>query len=205
MIAEFYEPFHKKIEETKDTGKTFKGERLLGSDPESGKNVYVKIGRYGPMVQMGESGDEEKPRFASLRDDQSLDTISLEEALELLAFPKILGTYEDEDILLAIGRYGPYIKHKNTYYSLGKTEELSAVDRERAIRVIEEGREKKKKRLIHDYSGEKIKVLNGRYGPYISYAGKNYKIPKDSDPEKLTPADCKEIITKSKKKKTKKK
>ncbi|MFO7840895.1 MAG: type I DNA topoisomerase, partial [Fidelibacterota bacterium] len=202
MIAEFYDPFHKKIEETKDTGKAFKGERLLGSDPESGKNVYVKIGRYGPMVQMGESGEEEKPRFASLRDDQSLDTISLEEALELLAFPKILGTYEDEDIILAIGRYGPYIKHKNTYYSLGKAEELSAVDRERAISVIEEGREKKRKRLIHDFSGEKIKVLNGRYGPYISYAGKNYRIPKGSDPEKLTPAGCKEIIAKSKKKKT---
>ncbi|MDZ7821343.1 MAG: type I DNA topoisomerase [Candidatus Marinimicrobia bacterium] len=126
MIAEFYGPFHERIEETRKTADTFKGERLLGQDPESGKNVYVKIGRYGPMVQLGDSKTDEKPRFASLRDGQSLDGITLEEALQLLAFPKKLGRYEEEDVILAIGRYGPYIKHKNTDYSLdGSREPLS--------------------------------------------------------------------------------
>ncbi len=205
MIAEFYGPFHEKIEETRKTADTFKGERLLGRDPESGKNVYVKIGRYGPMVQLGDSKTEEKPRFASLRDGQSLDGITLEEALQLLAFPKKLGRYEEEDIILAIGRYGPYIKHKNTYYSLDGSRDLSAIGREDAVGIIEDGREKKRKKLIRDFPEANIKVLHGRYGPYITHGGRNYKIPKDEDPGTLTPADCKAIIADAKKKKKPKK
>lgn len=205
MIKEFYGPFHSKVEETKEKSEVFKGERLLGVDPESGNNVYVKIGRFGPMVQMGETKSEEKPRFASLQDDQRLDTIDLNAALSLLAFPKTVGNYEDEPMVVAFGRFGPYVKHKSKFYALAKTETPAEVGPERAIELIEEGREKARKRVIKDFAKEKIQVLNGRYGPYIAFDKKNYKIPKGTKPENLTPELCHEIIEKSKKAKSKKK
>lgn len=209
MIKEFYGPFHKKIEETKDTSETFKGERFLGVDPESGQNVYVKIGRFGPMVQMGESQSEEKPKFASLQDDQRLDTIDLKAALSLLAFPKNIGTYEEEIMVVAFGRFGPYVRHKGKFYSIPKSDSPAEVGPERAIELIEEGREKERKKVIHNFEKEGIQVLNGRYGAYIKYDGKNYKMPKGTEAEKLDVAACQEIIKNTKptgsKKKTKKK
>jgi DNA topoisomerase-1 len=205
MIKEFYGPFHAKIEETKDKSETFKGERFLGVDPDSGKNVYVKIGRFGPMVQLGESKSEEKPRFASLLEDQRLDTIDLTAALDLLSFPKTVGTYEDEPMVVAFGRFGPYVRHKGKFYSLPKTDNPAGVGPERAIELIEAGREKERKKVIKNFSEKHIQVLNGRYGPYIAFEKKNYKIPKGTDPESLTPEQCMEIIEKSKKAKGKKK
>ncbi|MEA2076947.1 MAG: type I DNA topoisomerase [Candidatus Marinimicrobia bacterium] len=203
MIKEFYVPFHAKIEETRDKSETFKGERLLGVDPESGNNVYVKIGRFGPMVQLGESKSEEKPRFASLQDDQRLDSIDLNSALSLLSFPKTIGHYEEDPMVVAFGRFGPYVKHKNKFYALAKDDTPAEVGPKRAIELIEEGREKARKRVIKDFTKEKIQVLNGRYGPYIVFGGKNFKIPKGSKPESLTPELCHEIIEKSKKAKGK--
>ena len=209
MIREFYTPFHAKIEETKEKSETFKGERLLGQDPQSLQNVYVKIGRFGPMVQLGESKSEEKPRFASLLDHQRIDTIDLKSALALLSFPKNIGSYEDEPVTVAFGRFGPYVKHKSKFYALAKTDIPTEVDIKRAIELIEEGREKARKRVIHHFEDEKIQVLNGRYGPYISYDGKNFKLPKGTEADKLDVLRCKEIIKNTKpsvsKRKTKKK
>jgi len=209
MIKEFYTPFHAKIEETKEKSEVFKGERLLGVDPTTGLNVYVKIGRFGPMVQMGETKSEEKPRFASLQDEQRLDTIDLKAALSLLSFPKTVGTYEDEPMVVAFGRFGPYVKHKSKFYALAKTETPAEIGPERAIELIEVGRETARKRLIHDFEEEKIQVLNGRYGAYIKYDGKNFKMPKGTEAEKLDAAACQEIIKNTKpsvsKRKTKKK
>jgi len=209
MIKEFYGPFHKKIEDTKETSETFKGERFLGVDPESGQNVYVKIGRFGPMVQLGESQSEEKPKFASLQDDQRLDTIDLKAALSLLSFPKKIGTYEDEIMVVAFGRFGPYVRHKGKFYSIPKTDMPAEVGPERAIELIEAGRERERKKVIHNFEKEKIQVLNGRYGAYIKYDGNNYKMPKGTEAEKLDVAACMEIIKNTKpsgsKKKTKKK
>jgi DNA topoisomerase I len=194
MIREFYGPFHKKIEENKVSKDTFKGERLLGQDPESGKNVYVKIGRYGPIAQLGEARSEEKPRFASLRDDQRLDSITLDEALELLAFPKKLGNYEDGEVTVAIGRYGPYVRHQNKFYPIPPDQKPEALDLDAAVKLIELGREKERNKVIVEFPEEKISVLKGRYGPYIRHGNKNYRIPKGQDPEKLTAEDCKKII-----------
>jgi len=205
MIKEFYMPFHDKIEKTRDMNESFKGERLLGVDPETGKNVYVKIGRFGPMVQLGESKSEEKPKFASLLEDQKLDTIDLKDALSLLSFPKTVGHYEEEPMVVSFGRFGPYVRHKGKFYALSKSDVPAEVDSARAIELIEEGREKARKKVIKDFTKEKIQVLNGRYGPYISHAGKNYKIPRKTDPESLNPDACMEIIEKSKKVKGKKK
>ena len=204
MIKEFYTPFHAKIEETKEKSEVFKGERLLGVDPTTGLNVYVKIGRFGPMVQMGETKSEEKPRFASLQDDQRLDTIDLKAALSLLSFPKTVGQYEDEPMVVSFGRFGPYVKHKSKFYALAKAETPAEVGPDRAIELIEEGREKARKRVIKDFAKEKIQVLNGRYGPYIAFNKKNFKIPKGKEPESLTPEACLEIIEKSKETKSKK-
>lgn len=205
MIREFYDPFHARIEKNLDNKENFKGERLLGKDPASGKNVYVKIGRFGPMVQLGESRSGEKPRFAGLQDDQRLDSITLKEAMELLAYPKEIGRYEDAALILALGRYGPYIKHKDAFYPVPKNTEISTITSDTAIVLIETSRERDRNKLIHDFVQEKIRVLNGRYGPYISHSGKNYKIPKHTDIEKLTADACREIIRQSPPKNQKKK
>lgn len=195
MIKEFYGPFHERVEETLEKSKKQSGERLLGTDPESGKNVYAKIGRYGPIVQIGDSLNEDKPRFAGMRKDQSIETITFEEALELFKLPKIIGTYEGEDLSVAIGRFGPYIKHKNQFYSLTKTDDPSSIAQERAIELIEAKRQKQKERTIKTFTEDPtLQVLKGRYGPYISKGKDNYRIPKGMTPESLTYKDCVKII-----------
>jgi DNA topoisomerase-1 len=205
MIGEFYESFHTKVEETTEKSGKFSGERLLGQDPESGKNVFVKIGRYGPMAQIGDTESEEKPRFAGLRKNQSLETITLEEALELFSFPKSIGSFEDEEVTVAIGRFGPYVKHKGAFFSIPKGEEPSEVALERAIEIIEEKRKKDREKTIKTFPEKPgLLVLNGRYGPYISYEKKNFRIPKSTDPKKLTVEDCEKIIESSAKTKSKK-
>jgi len=161
----------------------------------------VKIGRYGPVVQIGETESEEKPRFAGLKKSQRLESVTLEEALELFNFPRTIGSYEDNELTVAIGRYGPYIKHKNQFYSLAKTDNPSSVSQERAIVIILEKRKQDLEKIIQKFDeNEKLLVLKGRYGPYISDGEKNYRIPKSTDPASLTLEQCMEIIESQKKK-----
>lgn len=191
MITEFYGPFHTKIEETAEKTKKFSGERLLGQDPESGKNVFTKIGRFGPVIQIGDTESDEKPRFAGMRKGQSIDTIQLAEALELFKFPRIIGEYEEAELTVNIGRYGPYVKHLNAFYSLKKEDDPTLITRERAIELIDEKRKKASDNVIREYDEDpKVKVLRGRYGPYIKIEKSNFKIPKEYDPETLTLEDC---------------
>jgi len=190
MIKEFYGPFHNKIETTQEQTGKFSGERLLGKDPETGKNVFVKIGRYGPLAQIGDTESEEKPKFAGLRKEQSLQTITLEEALKLFDFPRELGNYEDKEVTVAIGRFGPYVKHDGKFISIKKDDDPASISLDRAIELIEAKRLVEKNKLIKSFNDGEIQVLNGRYGPYLSIKKQNYKIPKDVVPENLTLEDC---------------
>lgn len=195
MISDFYGPFHKKIEDTTENAGKFSGEKLLGTDPETGKNIFVKIGRYGPMVQLGDTESEEKPKFAGLRKNQTMETITLDEALDLFSFPRTLGNYEDKEMTVAIGRFGPYVKHDSKFFSLQKTDDPAEIEAERAIELIEAKREKDRNSTIATFDKEPdLKVLDGRYGPYISYKKKNYKIPKGTDPESLDLEACMKIV-----------
>jgi DNA topoisomerase-1 len=195
MIREFYGPFHKKIEDTNENSAKFSGEKLLGVDPVSGKNLFVKVGRFGPMVQLGDTDSEEKPKFAGLNKTQTMETLTLADALELFSFPRLLGLFEDKEMTVAIGRFGPYVKHDAKFYSLAKTDDPATVDAERAIEVIIAKREKEQQGTIVEFQQEpELKVLNGRYGPYIKYKKDNFKIPKGTDPAKLTLEDCQRII-----------
>lgn len=204
MIADFYFPFHEKVEKTlKETGRDF-GTRLLGDDPQTGKPVYAKIGKYGPIIQIGESTDEEKPQFASLRHGQHIETITLEEALKLFDLPRNLGQYEEKDVIVSVGRFGPYVRHDNKFASLKKgVDDPYEIGLDRAIELIEEKRERDRKKIIKTFKEEPdLKILNGRWGPYIAYKKDNFRIPKEqkNDPGKLTLKDCKDIINKNKKK-----
>jgi DNA topoisomerase-1 len=195
MIKEFYGPFHERIEDTLEKSKKQSGERLLGTDPQSGKSVFAKIGRYGPIVQIGDSQDEDKPRFAGMNKDQSIETITIEEALDLFKLPRTVGTYEKEEITAAIGRFGPYVRHANKFYSLEKTDDPLSISEERAIELIENKRQKDREKTIQTFKEDKtLQVLKGRYGAYISKGKKNYRIPKGKDPASLTFEECKDII-----------
>lgn len=196
MIETFYNPFHKNVEHTLEHAERAKGERLLGEDPETGKPVYARIGRYGAMVQIGNVDDEEKPKFASLLKDQSIETISYEEAMELFKLPREVGTYEDKLVTAAIGRFGPYLKWNSLFISLKKAEgdDPFAVEMNRAAVLIEAKKESEANKYIKVFEEDKdIQVLNGRWGPYIKFGKKNIKIPKDVVPENLTLEECKKI------------
>lgn len=205
MIKDFYGPFHESVDVALKSTEKVKGERLLGLDPESGKNVYVKIGRFGPMVQIGEKEDEEKPRFAGLKKGQSMDDIDLAEALKLFEFPRKLGQYEEYEMSVAIGRFGPYVRHNNKFFSLAKTDDPATIDSDRAIELIEAKREKDRQNQIATFEGEPVvQVLNGRYGPYIKIEKENFRIPKTQDPKALTREDCLKMAEEQRgKKKTK--
>jgi len=208
MIKDFYGPFHSKVEDTLVKSKKQSGERLLGTDPESGRNVYAKIGRYGAIVQIGESNadEEEKPKFAGMKQGQSIETISLEEALEMFKLPRTLGEYEDEELTVAIGRFGPYVRHANKFYSLAKTDDPMTIEADRAIELIVEKRQKDKEKTIKVFDEDKtVQVLNGRYGAYIKKGKSNYRIPKGTEAKELTLEDCNKIIESADKKKTGKK
>lgn len=205
MIKEFYKPFHNKINETQENSAKFSGEKLLGLDPKTGKNIYVKIGRFGPVVQLGEVSDEEKPKFAGLKKEQSLDTITLENALELFKFPREIGEFEKEALTIGIGRFGPYVKQGKNFFSLAKTDDPLTITVARAIEIIEEKRIKQKENTIKEFTEDtELKILNGRWGPYVAYKKKNYKIVKSKDPAALTFEECMKIIEEGKKGKPKK-
>lgn len=198
MIEKFYNPFHSNVEETLENADRAKGERELGVDPKSGKPVIARIGRYGPMVQIGSVEDEEKPKFASLLKEQSIETITFGEALELFKLPRDVGEYEGKKVTAAIGRFGPYIRWNNLFVSLKKDEgdEPLTVELDRAIELIEIKKEQEKNKYIKTFKEDKdVQVLNGRYGPYIKIGRKNFKIPKDKKPEDITLEECKEIAS----------
>jgi DNA topoisomerase-1 len=197
MIRGFYTPFHKEVESTIQTADKATGERDLGIHPQNGKKVSVRIGRYGPFVQVGDSVDaenEEKPLYASLRTGQSIETISLEDALELFKLPKKIGVFEDKDMTVAIGKFGPYIRHNGTFYSLPREIDPLDVTEEKAIELIGEKRKKDAEKLIKAFDEDTtMKVLNGRWGPYIEFGKLNIKIPKGKDPQFLTFEECKAL------------
>lgn len=191
MIESFYRPFHKEVENTLETAERQTGSRELGNDPESGKKVSVRIGRYGPFVQIGDADAPEKPRYASLKSGQLIETITLGEALELFRLPKKIGMFEDNEMTVAIGRFGPYIRHNNEFYSLAKDDDPHTITEERAIELILQKREKDAQKLIKTFDeNADVKVLNGRWGPFIAFGKKNLRIPKGKNPAELTYEDC---------------
>ena len=193
MLKHFYGPFHEQVTETMSTSKKVSGERLLGVDKASGKNVYAKLGKYGPMIQIGDNDDEEKPKFVGLLKHQKLDTITMEEGTALFQFPKNIGKYDGHDVFIGLGRFGPYARYDNKFYSLGKTDDPLTITLKRAIEIIVEKGQKKGKQIIKEFDYD-IKIINGPYGPYISANKKNYRIPKDSKPEDFSMEDCLQLM-----------
>jgi DNA topoisomerase-1 len=196
LLEAFWKPFVKRVrekEETVDRGEA-KGARVLGTDPKTGKPLSVRLGRFGPHAQIGTRDDEDKPTFAGLRPGQSLETITLEEALELFKLPRELGvTPEGEKVFAAIGRFGPYIRYDSKFVSL-KDVDPHEITLEHALKLIAEKKEFDANRIIKTFDGTDIQVLRGRYGPYITDGNKNARMPKDREPESLTQAECEELI-----------
>ncbi len=190
MLETFYIPFHQVVQETTNSADRQSGERLLGTDPASGKNVYARLARYGPVAQIGDADDDDK-RFASLRAGQSLDTITLEEALNLFKLPRVVGTFEDKDIKVAIGRFGPYVLHNNTFYSIPKGDDPYTITAERSIEIILAKRQTDLEKVLKEFPEQPlVKILKGRWGPYIAVGKHNVKMPKDKTPDMLTLQDC---------------
>ncbi len=196
LIKEFYDLFHPAVEEAINTQEEHRvGERVLGTHPKSGRQVSVRIGRFGPMAQIGVQEDDEKPEFAGLQKDQSIATITLEEVLKLFELPRNLGTFEDKVVTSAIGRFGPYIRHNSKFVSLPKEMDPYTVSLEEAIELIEKKRKDDLEKIIKTFEEDSdLQVLKGRFGPYIAYAKKNCKIPKDKNPEELTFEECMAIV-----------
>ncbi len=198
MIKEFYQGFHVVVEDVAANAERAKGERLLGVDPDSGKNVYVRLGRYGAMVQIGEATDEEKPRFASLQADQTMNSITYEEAMDLFQLPKSLGEYDNLEVIVANGRFGPYIKFDDKYVSLDKGENPMSVDMDRAIELIEAKR--KADAPIGEYEGLPIQKGVGRFGPFIKWNSIFINVNKKYDFDNLSQEDLETLIEDKKRK-----
>ena len=192
MIEHFYEGFHPLVEKTLASKTERKvGERILGTDPKSGKPVSVKIGRFGPIVQIGSMEDEEKPLFARLNKEFSIETITLEEALELFKLPRHLGEWNGQEVTIGAGRFGPYIRHDNLFVSIPKTMDPMEITFEEAVKMIEDKKNAAQKKIIKTFDDEPdLQVLNGRYGPYICYKKENYKIPATIEPATLNKEGC---------------
>ena len=203
MLKDFYKDFEPTVEKTMNAREEHKaGERKLGTDPKSGKPVFVKIGRYGPVVQIGTADDKEKPQFAQLPKEKGMNTITLDEALELFQLPRTVGTFEGSDVVIGAGRFGPYVLHNKKYVSLPKGEDPMTVTLDYAIGLINEKRLQEQKSHLRTFSeDEKLEVKNGRFGPYLAYDGKNYRLPKamHAKAAELTFAECMDVINKSKK------
>ena len=205
MIDRFYPSFHDQVTETTLSKPKPTGMRNLGNDPATGKPVYVKLGPFGPMVQVGEASDTQKPRFASLLKNHSMGTITLDEALGLFNLPRSLGTFEDQEIIAGVGKFGPYIRHQNKFYSLKKENDNPlTLTLDDAITLIIEKRDQEKKKIIKQFPEDKdLQILNGRWGPYINYQKENFRIPKNIKPEELSKEQCIEIVEKAREKKKK--
>jgi len=196
VISDFYDKFSPAVNNAMTLKNEHKvGERVLGTDPMSGKPVSVKIGRYGPIVQIGSAEDEDKPRFAQMKKGQTIETITLDEALELFRLPRTLGEYEGQTVSVGTGRFGPYIRHDKFYVSLNGVADPLTITLEEAVRMIQSKRDSESKKVLKTFPGNPdIEVMNGRYGAYIAYQGSNYKIPRNQDPTTLTEEECMEII-----------
>ena len=195
-IGDFYQRFHPEVERaTHERPAQRVGQRILGVQPSTGLQVSVSIGRYGPMAQLGTAEDAEKPRFASLQKGQSLETITLEEALALFDLPKNIGEYEGEVMTVAVGRFGPYIRHAGKFYSLPKDTDPLSCTAEQAIEIIREKRESEEKSLLKSFTEDAdLSIRTGRFGPYLKYKTDNYKLPKDVDPTSMSYDDCMKLI-----------
>ena len=198
MIKEFYQPFHDKVEDVLDNADRAKGERLLGVDPESGKNVYARLGRFGAMVQIGEATDENKPKFASLQGEQTIGNISYEEAMDLFRLPKTLGTYEGEEVVVANGRFGPYVRFDKMFVSLDKDENPLSVSLKRAIELIEEKR--KADAPVAEYENMPVQKGVGRFGPFIKWNNIFINVSRNYDFDHLSQKDIVELIETKKQK-----
>lgn len=190
MLENFYRPFHEEVQDTLENADRATHERELGIDPVSGKPVSVRVGRFGPLVQIGSADDEEKPQFASLRKGQMIETITFEEAMELFKLPKKVGMFEDTEMTVAIGRFGPYIRHKSAFYSLPKDLDPLDVTQEQAIEIIEVKRQKDIDKIIRVFEeNPEAQIENGRWGPFVRFGKQNLKIPKGTDVATITYED----------------
>ena len=200
MMKHFYKKFEPTVEKTMNSRAQHKaGERQIGTEPKTGKPVFVKIGRYGPVVQIGTADDKEKPLFAQLPKEKSMESITLDEALELFKLPRTLGTFEGKPVVIGAGRFGAYVLHDKKYTSLPKEEDPLTVSLDTAIALISEKRQQEEKRHLKQFEEDKkLEVLNGRYGPYIAYNGKNYRLPKAMHERaaELTYDECMKIVNK---------
>lgn len=196
MLDDFYAPFKKDVENTIENADRIRGEKELGTDPVSGKKVVARMGRYGPMVQIGDVSDEEKPRFAKLKNTQSIETITFDEAMELFRLPRQLGDFEGHPVQVNIGRFGPYVAHDGKFYSLGKEYDPYEIALESAVPMIVEKRKAKDERTIKVFEKEKIQLLRGPYGPYIKKGLRNFPIPKEKQEavEQLSVEEVKQLI-----------
>ena len=203
IMKSFYKSFEPTVEKTMNARQERKaGERELGIDPKTGKPVFVKIGRFGPVVQIGSAEDREKPQFAQLPSDKSIETVTLEEAMELFKLPRTLGEYESAPVVIGTGRFGPYVLHQKKYASLPKDADPMTVTLEEAIKLINDKRQQETKKHLKFFPDDlKLEVLDGRYGPYLAYDGKNYRLPKNlhAKAAELTYEECMAIIEKQKK------
>lgn len=196
LISDFYKPFHSRVDETLTISRPTSAERVLGTEPKSGKKVLVRLGRFGPLAQIGENDDPEK-RFMSLAKGQLIETITLEEALKLFDLPRVAGTYNGQEVVCAIGRFGPYIRYNGSFISLGKDNDPHTVTLEKCISLIEEHSTKEAKKSIKSFTEDGIEILNGRFGAYIKKGKNNYKIPKGVTPESIDLEMAREIIAKA--------
>ena len=197
MINQFYGDFHHSIEDAITYSTKASGERLLGADPKTNANVYAKLGKYGPMVQIGENYEDEKPRYARMKKTQSIESITLEEALDLFKLPKTLGDYEGDPLVIGIGKFGPYVKYHNNFVSIPKTEEPTDITYERAVELIElkkKGDQEHAPRLLGEHNGKEVFVAAGRYGPYLKYDDKNITLDKGTVVSEMTLEKAAEII-----------
>ena len=198
VMKDFYTDFDPLVEKTLSVKSEHKvGERELGTDPASGKPVFVKIGRFGPVVQIGSADDSEKPRFAQLRKEQSIETLTLAEALELFKLPRTLGQFEGVDVNVGTGRFGPYILHNKKYTTIPADKDPMALTLDEAITLIQAKRQTETERHLKKFDEEpELEILNGRYGPYLCYKGQNYRLPKpmQENPKDLTLEECMKVI-----------
>ena len=196
-MSDFYTLFHPEVDKALNIKLEHKvGERVLGNDPKTGKPVSVKIGRFGPLVQIGQGDGDDKPLFASLLKGQSVSTITLDEALKLFDFPRTLGTYEDHDVVVGIGRFGPYVRHNGKFISIPKETPPASLTLAEAIELINDKRNEEHRRVVKTFDNDPdLMILNGRYGVYIAYKKTNYRMPKTiTDPASLDYDAVMEIV-----------